>query len=444
MTKRERQEAQKACTDQLNAILAKIDAGTATAEDQSQFDELFKQGEEHKKALDQFREQEKVAAEKRSQVKAMADSVGQFSTRVTSPPSAGSPNITRQHDNREDDPKRGFKSHVEFHQAVMEAAMGRKSDERLTPLRAAVGSDEQSTFSDSYGGYLVPEGFLPGLLTRDAPADPTAGRTTRIPMANRVVSLNARTDTSHATSVSGGLRVYRREEAGTVSSSRMQTELVKLEATALMGLSYATEEILAESPISFAALLAQGMNDEFGNQTIREKIRGTGVGQLEGVLNTPCLVTVTKETGQSADTFQYANLVKMRARAWRYSNSVWMYNHDCLPELMNLADGFGRLIWQPSAREGEPDLLLGRPAFPTEYCSTLGDAGDLILGDWSQYLEGTYGGSGSAESMHVRFVEHERAFKFWMNNAGKVWWRAALTPAVSTTTLSPFVVLQAR
>jgi len=46
-----------------------------------------------------------------------------------------------------------------------------------------------------------------------------------------------------------------------------------------------------------------------------------------------------------------------------------------------------------------------------------------------------------AESMNVRFVNHERAFKFWLRNAGAPWWRAALTPRESTTTLSPFVVL---
>ena len=89
-------------------------------------------------------------------------------------------------------------------------------------------------------------------------------------------------------------------------------------------------------------------------------------------------------------------------------------------------------------------MLLGRPLFFSEFCETVGTLGDLICGNWSQYLEGTLSSQQRAESVHVRFVNHERTFKFWMENDGKCWWRAALTPNQSTTTLSPFVILEAR
>jgi hypothetical protein len=46
--------------------------------------------------------------------------------------------------------------------------------------------------------------------------------------------------------------------------------------------------------------------------------------------------------------------------------------------------------------------------------------------------------------MHVRFVNHERAFKFWTRNAGAPWWRSALTPHKGSATLSPFVTLAER
>ena len=101
-------------------------------------------------------------------------------------------------------------------------------------------------------------------------------------------------------------------------------------------------------------------------------------------------------------------------------------------------------IWQLSARDGEPDMLLGRPAYPTEWCQTLGTTGDVILGNWGEYLEGTYEPMNSAESVHVRFVNHERTFKFWCRNAGRVWWRSALTPRFSAKLLSPFVALGSR
>lgn len=446
MTKRERQDALKACTDEMQAILNKPAEATVEA-DNSRYDELKAQATEHKAALDQLRDQERINAERRAEVGALAGAIGQFSPRTTSPPNAGTPNVTRQHNNIEDDPNCGFKTPREFLMSVMGVGQGRREDERLLPLRAAAGSDEQGEYADAYGNYVIPVGMMGGLLSVSADSDPTAGRTTSVPMSTPTVKINARSDKTHTTSVTGGLRMYRRAETDDVTASRMAMEQVTLNAHSLMGVAYATEEILTDSPISFAALIQQGFSDEVGAKLLEEKIRGTGTGEYEGVLNTPCLVTITKETGQAAATIQYENVIKMRARCWGYGNAIWLANHDTLPQLMlmNQALGTGGVpVWQPSGRDDHPDTLLGRPIFFNEFPETLGTVGDLILGNWSQYLEGTLEGSRSAESMHVRFLNHERTFKFWTRNDGRVWWRSAITPRKGSSTLSPFVVLGTR
>jgi len=363
--------------------------------------------------------------------------------------------VTKQRPAFLDDPCKGFKTSQDFFRAVLDASQGRlTSDERLLSLAGrrngfgmAAGSDEAGTYADPYGGFLVPRGFMPNLLQVAAEADPTAGRTTAIPMTASKVIIPARTDKTHTSSVSGGLVVYRRSETQSVTASRMTVEQVELSATPLMGLSYATEELIADSAISFVALLEAGFRDEFAGKILNEKINGTGVGQYEGVINAACTVGITKETGQDADSIVYENIIKMRARCWRYQDAIWLYNHDCLPQLMQLVMVIGTSgvpMWQNSAREGEPDMLLGRPAFPTEFCPTVGDAGDIILGNWSQYLEGTLQGLESAESMHVRFEYNERTFRFTMRNDGRCWWRTALTPKKSSSTLSPFVYINAR
>lgn len=355
------------------------------------------------------------------------------------------------------DPKKGFQTSQEFFRAVLSASMdGHTGDERLLHLagkrnnfQATAGSDEHGTYADPYGGFLVPSGFIPNLLQVQADIDPTAGPngTTKIPMATPKVSMPARTDKDHSSTVTGGLVVYRRSETQSVTATRMQVEQVELSATPLMGLSYATEELISDSAISFVALLEAGFRDEFASKILSEKISGTGVGTLEGVLNTPAIVSVAKETGQDAASLVYENIIKMRARCWRYQNAVWLYNHDCLPQLMQMVMVIGTSgvpVWQTSARDGEPDMLLGRPAYPTEYLPTCGTTGDILLGNWSQYLEGTYQPMESAESMHVRFEYNERTFRFMMRNCGKCWWRSALTPKNSTSKLSPFVKLDAR
>ena len=101
-------------------------------------------------------------------------------------------------------------------------------------------------------------------------------------------------------------------------------------------------------------------------------------------------------------------------------------------------------MYTPSLREDRPDMLLGRPIFYTEYAKSIGTQGDLICANWNEYLEGTYQPMQNAESVHVRFLNHERCWKFWIRNAGQPWWKSAITPVYSSSKLSPFIVLDAR
>ena len=342
---------------------------------------------------------------------------------------------------------RGFKNAQEFFGAVLKAYQTHRIDDRLKvlkagPLQAAAGSDEGMTISDPYGGFMVPEGFSPNVLSIRPESDPIGGMVTRVPMSTPSLKMPARVDTDHSTSVAGGLTVGRRAETAAATASRMELSQVDLVAHSLTGYSFATEELLSDSPVSWTSMLEQGFSDAFAGAILNERINGNGVGKFLGILNSPALISVT--SSQTADTIKYANLAGMVARCWGYGNAVWMFNHDCLPELLQIQDGQGAYIWQPSARDDVPARLFGRPAFPCEYCQTIGDAGDIILVNWAEYLEGIYQPLQAAESIHVRFAENERAFRFNIRNAGVPWWKAALTPAVSSTTLSPYVTLAAR
>lgn len=401
--------------------------------------------------------------------------------RERSAPAANAPDRDARvtvRDRGESDTRRGFQSHRDFLMSVMDNQGVREraeiQDERLRPLavmdkddrqargemaymlplaftpgglRAAAGSDEQGEYADRYGGFAVPTSVQPGLLQVGFEGDPTAGRTQPVPMSSPIVKLNARTDKDHTSSVTGGFTVTRKPETVAASASRAQMEQVELKATGLFGLAFATEEILTDSPISFAAIIDSGFRTQMPAAILNEKIRGLGGDQFLGVLNSPAKVTVSAEGGQSADTINGTNIIKMAARCWGFGDAVWLANHDTRPQLATtqIATGtVGVLLYQPSRGEGFPDMLWGRPVIYTEFAGTLGDEGDIMLVNWSQYLEGLYQPLQSAESVHVRFTNHERAFKFWLRNAGAPWWRSALTPAKSASTLSPIVTLAAR
>lgn len=356
-------------------------------------------------------------------------------------------------DNFIEDPKKGFKSHRQYLRCVLQAGMGasvpknlefmRASNHYKNTIQAVVGSDEHSTFADPFGGFLIPEAFSPDFLSLSPEADPIGGRTMKVPMEAPTVRIPARADKDHRTSVSGGLIVSRRAEADTTAATRKKYEQVVLQANGLFGISFATEELLTDSPISFIAILEQSFNDEFTSRLIDERLNGTGVGEFLGINNSPALITVPKEGGQTLDTLNFKNVINMRAQVWKYENSIWLANHDTIPQLAALNDGTNH-IFLPSAREDIPDMLFGRPIVFSEYLEKIGDAGDIICANWSQYLEGILTPMNSAESVHVRFVNHERTFKFWMRNDGRPWWNVALTPKKSDKKLSPFVRLAER
>jgi HK97 family phage major capsid protein len=359
----------------------------------------------------------------------------------------------------------GYRSAREFLHDVMCISRGRVSRvinpaamelqrSKAQRLMAAAGSDEAGEYADGTGGFLLPIGFQPTLLQVDPELDPIAGAVQDVPMTSPIVRIPARTDKNHTSSVSGGLQVFRRATTQQGQPKKMAMEQIELKAESLFGISYAEEELLADSPISFAAILAAGFRDEFLATHIRECLEGNGaLGEFSGVLKlldaggTGPTVSIAKETGQAASTIFFENVVKMRAACWRYARAFWLANHDTTPQLMTMNQNVGIAglpAWQPSAREDRPDMLLGRPIYFTEFAKSVGTQGDLILGVWDQFLEGTLEDMQSGESIHVRFENHERTFKFWKRNAGAPWWRTALTPKNSTQKLSPFVVLDAR
>lgn len=378
-------------------------------------------------------------------------------TRKTSP-NADEPGRGGVKERFVDDPAFGFKSQREFFAAVHQVDTGGSIDQRLKPLyhsnkggfetfRQTAGSDEASGGSDPYGGFLVPKSFRSDPLMIKFEGDPTMGRTRRIPMESPKVGIPARVDTSHATSVAGGIIVYRRSETASVTATRAQLGEIELKAESLMGVSYGTEELLSDSPRSFMAMLQASYGDAFDSRHLYEVIWGTGAGQFLGFMNSACLVTINKEGSQVADTIVTDNILKMRSQTWGYGNAIWLANPDCMPQLAKLSVAVGvggSIVYQFSMQDDVPDRLLGRPIFYSDHMSTVGDLGDIACVNLGEYLEGEYEPESMADSTHVRFIQHERTFKFWKRNDGRPWWTAALTPKKGSNQRSPFVTLQAR
>lgn len=446
----EKKQRRAAAVDEIKSLrkAAALTNGVFTPEQRAKAESLQTEVVALKTEIEQLESDNSLDAFVADEEAALAKTTG----RKTEPDTLGKPHISNPREAWLDDPKRGFKDHRDFLSAVMQAPMTGKIDPRLLSLKSSstehltAGSDEHGVYSDPYGGFFVPVTFSPEQLRLDAEGNPMAGLVRSIPMSTPTISFNARVDKNHSTSVSGGLRVYRRKETQAATASRMEHEQVELKAASLFGVAYATEELLARSLVSFIALLDAGFSDEFNAKLVNERLNGTGVGEFEGVLNSPAKITVNKKSGQAAATIVKDNIDEMQMRCWRYGSAVWIANHGTRAMLKSLVQviGTGGVTVPYYTTDANGNAMLdGRPLFFSEFCPALGTEGDLGLYNWSEYLEGTLQGQQSAESMHVRFLEHERTFKFWMENDGRVWWRSALTPK-NGPTRSPVVTLQTR
>jgi HK97 family phage major capsid protein len=128
-----------------------------------------------------------------------------------------------------------------------------------------------------------------------------------------------------------------------------------------------------------------------------------------------------------------------------------LINQNALPQLytMSLAVGTGGApVYMPAGQASSSpySTLFGRPVIPIEQCATLGDAGDIILGDFNNgyILAEKSGGIQQDISIHVRFIYDESCYRFVYRVDGQPMLASAITPFKSTDTLSHFVILEAR
>lgn len=344
-----------------------------------------------------------------------------------------------------------FVSFGEQMQAVYRASLDPRSTDPRLSTRAVSGMSEGVP---SDGGFLVQTEFSTELLKRTYETGQLASRCRRIPISgnSNSIKINAIDEISRADgSRWGGVRAFWTAEAGDKTNATPHFRQIDLSLKKLTGLAYATDELLADAG-ALDSVLMQAFSEEFGFKLDDAIMNGDGVGKPLGILASPALVSVAKEAGQPADTLQPENLIKMWSRCYNRSrlNSIWFINQDIEPQLFTLGIQVGvggsTVYMPPGGLSGQMyGTLFGRPVIPVEQCQTLGDKGDVVLADLSQYILIDKGGVQSASSIHVRFVNDESVFRFVYRVDGQPIWHSALTPYTgSANTVSPFITLNAR
>jgi len=333
-----------------------------------------------------------------------------------------------------------FATDGEFFMAVKNAALyPGNQDVRLASLKATGLSENVP----ADGGYLLQPQVSGGIIERmyeTAQILPRVSSDTIGPNSNSML-YNAVDESSRADgSRWGGVLGYWTAEAGTITASRPTFRQMELKLKKVAALCYATDELLADAT-ALESWLSRTVPEELRFQVESAIYRGNGVGKPLGIMNAPCLVSVTRIDANEIDQTDIAN---MWARRWAGVNDyVWLANPSIFPQLINLTIGnFPMLMPVSTGFQGDPAFsLYGRPFIESEYTYALGTTGDLMLASLSQYQTINKGGTQAASSIHVQFAAAETAFRFIYRVDGQPLWNSALTPYDAGNTLSPFVVL---
>jgi HK97 family phage major capsid protein len=342
-----------------------------------------------------------------------------------------------------------FKSASDFVRAGFSGHQNTEFRDRHRKHWAAVQGMSEGVGSD--GGYTVMPEFSNGIIDRIYSND-LWSRTDNYTVSGNNMTFMANAETSRATgSRHGGLRGYWLGEGSTATKSKPTLREVTLKLVKLGVVVYLTQELIDDTGMALQQYVARKAAEEFQFMIGDSLFNGTGVGQPLGILNAPSLVSVAAEAGQLPDTLETENIVKMHCRFYapNLPNSVFYHNQDVQPELDTMTIGVGTggqvTYMPPGGMSAAPYATLrGRPALPTEFNSTIGDQGDIVLADLGQMLSISKGGIAQAVSMHLEFLTDQMALRFIMRLNASPWESAPITPYKGSNTQSSFVTLDAR
>lgn len=205
---------------------------------------------------------------------------------------------------------------------------------------------------------------------------------------------------------------------------------------------------LREDGTGFEAQLEKAMKTSLSLGMDYHFIQGNGVGQPLGILEDPAYIAVSKEDGQAADTLNFSNVSKMFARMYPAgrSKAVWLANETVIPQLLSgltITVGTGGEVVSALKESNGTFTILGRPVVFTPNLPILGDAGDIVFADLSQYAIGMRRDMRIEKSNIPGWTKDLMSYRVLVRFDGMGTWNTYLTPR-NGDTLSWVVGLEER
>lgn len=341
----------------------------------------------------------------------------------------------------------GFRSQAEYFQAVINSsAKGANIDPRLLANGPATFGQE-GVGAD--GGFAVPPDFRTAIIQKVMGEDSLLSRTDQQTSSSNSITFPA--DETTEWQDSGGIQAYWESEGGQKTPSKPALTEKTVRLNKLIALVPLTDELLEDAP-AMAGYVQKKAPAKMNFKVNNAIINGSGVGQPLGILQSPGTIVVPAESGQAADSLIAENIVNMWSRLTPSAkkNATWVMNgdYDSVLPFLKFPGSTTQplpLFMPPGGLSSAPfGSILGRPILQSEAMPALGDAGDILVGDFSAYLSAVKtGGVRSDVSIHVWFDYDITAFRFVLRVGGQPWWNAPIA-SLNGNSKGFFVALGAR
>jgi len=352
----------------------------------------------------------------------------------------------------------------EYPFADLAKAFNRKDDtERAVALRTQMSDATFKVYNamservPAEGGFLLPEVLRSQMLQFALENSVIRQRAHVVTMDSLRVPFPMIDDTSHASSVYGGVQGFWAEEGAALTASAPSFGRQVLQAEKLTLYTTIPNELLADAGPTLQDWLNTSWPRALSWFEDLAFITGSGVGEPQGFLNAPAAIKVSTTTD---NVITWTDLIKAYIRFLPQSltspGTVWLCSPDTREQLLLLAMTPQSVTSSPQpvappawltgfqAIDGLPSTLFGHPLLISEKMpSSLSGstAGALSLVDLQFYLIGDRQSVHIAVSDEYLFANDMQAWRMLERVAGRIWIQSAITPYNGGSSLSPVVLI---
>ena len=331
-------------------------------------------------------------------------------------------------------------SMAQFLASVRNASSG--FNPSIQQLRASATSVSQES-SGADGGYAVPVDFMKAVSDAVAAESDLLGRCTVVPVKSNTCSFPVDVQPAYSSS---GPQTKVTPEGAAINEAKLSLQARDVRLSKVATLLPMSAELIEDAGPELDAYLVSVVGQRLGYQINEQILRGNGTGEALGLLSSPALITVTKET-QASGSVVIANIEKMYARLLPSlrPSGAWIVHTSVEQQLLALIGGGAGHLFTFDGPDTYRMKLLGMPVIPIEAASAAGTVGDITLvgmsGVAALVREGIIK---KTLSMDVYFDQDLGVYRFSARLAALTFLGAAVSQKNGSSTVSSVVSLEAR